>query len=659
MSKQPPARPKKLPTNAGKNPEKYAGWSKQRRFDAAVRKVVHDSWTQTEAALEFGVSRSRLNPKVQEYRREHEARLAQAKVDQAGPMLQGALGPLGLQERRRVPMTFQEFDDYYFAHWTCPDCSAAEGHDVRHQRMPFHDQIIEAIEGDYRRVVINTPPYHAKTTYGTVKDSVYRLVQNPNWRRILVSKSTEFAKTFLYSIDQMFTNPDLYLPDRNLIADWGPFKPEGGSSVWNQNQIYVAGRMSSEKDPSLQVTGVGKQIYGKRADDILADDVADVDNSRNPEMVRKQLEWFDKMAATRVGRAGKIVWIGTRVNPGDIYSVLKMRSGYKVVSLSAIIDDVTEEVLWPEHFPYSQLMIHRDEMLPADFQLIYQNVDVPGLGASFTQEMIDQCKDRDRIIGQFDSSWRLVAGLDLAGANKDSGYTAMTLIGIDVETGMRYIVDQVAVKAMKAPQLKEQMFAWTDMYPISEWRVEVNGVQANLVQYNDEIIKKFAQRGVRVVPHTTHKNKWDPQFGVESTAPLFGTGQISIPWGNAPTAKNFQPFVEELIAFPLGTRSDRVMSFWFADLGCRDYLRRGHLPMFNDRMRVPDRIRRRRRVVDFEKQEVRSIPLEDQRGRFLVPGQRGERIAVGRPRPGGGRIQEDERPERRRYLNVAGSVGFR
>lgn len=650
MSKEPPKRPTKLPVPKP-DPTKYAGWSKQRRFDAAVRKVVHDGWTQTEAAAEFGISRPRLSPKVREYREQHEHRVAQAKAELAGPQLQGALAPQGINERRRVPGSFQEFDSYYFGHWQCPDCGTA------HDRKPFHDEIVDAIAGDHNRVVINTPPFHAKTTYGTVKSTVHRIVQNPNIRRILISKSTDFARTFLTSIDQLLTNPDLYLPDRNLIADWGPFKPDGTASIWNRDQIYVAGRVTAEKDPTVQVIGVLKQIYGRRADEIIADDVADVDNQRNPERVQHMLEWFDKMVATRVGKAGKIVWIGTRVSPGDIYATLKLRSGYKVISYSAILDDVTEEVLWPEHFPYSQLMVHRDEMSPADFQLVYQNVDVPGLGASFTQEMIDLCKDPDRLLGHYDNRWRLVAGLDLAGANKDSGYTAMTLLGIDTETGMRYLVDQVAVKAMKAPQLKEQMFAWTEMYPISEWRVEVNGVQANLVQYNDEIIKKFAQKGVRVVPHTTHKNKWDPQFGVESTAPLFATGQVSIPWGNAPTAKAFQPFIEQLISFPMGTVSDRVMSFWFADLAARDYLRRGHMPMFNERMRVPNRIRRRRRVVDFERQEVRPIPLDRQRGRHLVTGQRGERIAVGRPRPHGD-LGLDVPEEPKRFVNVAGSVGF-
>ena len=103
------------------------------------------------------------------------------------------------------------------------------------------------------------------------------------------------------------------------------------------------------------------------------------------------------------------------------------------------MDDETEATLWPEHFPYTQALVHRSEMRPADFQLIYQQVDIPGVGASFTQEMLDLCKDTSRVQGHFDPSWRLFAGLDPAGANKGSGYTPFTLIGVDPTPGNRYL----------------------------------------------------------------------------------------------------------------------------------------------------------------------------------------------------------------------------
>lgn len=607
--------------------KKYETWSKDRLYKAAIDRVLNQGWTQSDAATEYGISRQHLSGRLQKEREKRSTRVAEAKQ-------QAAVGPLGINETRRIG-TFTEFCDHYLQNWMCPDCG------VHHDTPGFHHEIAAAVTGDFRRVLINMPPYHSKSTLVTVWHTVYDICRDPNLRTLLVSKSLPFARTFMHSISEMLQNHELYGDGPNPIVDWGPFKADG-QSKWSSEQIYVSGRTTAEKDPTVAALGVGQQIYGRRADVIKFDDVATLDNQRNPDRVGQMLEWFDKEALSRIGKRGRAIWIGTRVNPGDVYSTLSTRAGYNILRYPCIMDDETERTLWPEHFPYEQALIHRSEMRPADFQLIYQQVDIPGTGASFTQDMIDMCKDTSRVRGQFDSSWRLFAGLDPAGGNKGSGYTAFTLVGIDPATGKRYLVDSLAVKSMKAPQMKDQILDWTDRYPLFEWRVESNGVQSQIVQYDMELVQHLAKRGVRVVPHHTHGNKWDPQFGVESLAPLMETGLVSIPWGNAPTTQVFQPLIEELVAFPMGNVSDRVMSFWFADLGARELLNRAHLPMFHERMKVPNRIKRRRRVVDFQSQEIRGVALRDQRPGHMTRGQWGyRRQTVGQALPHGSEEEYD------------------
>ena len=582
---------------------KYKNMPKAKRFEEGVRLHLAEGYSQGEAAKAVGVSRQQLNLHCQKARKAQEERVAAAKERMAS-----GGGALGLNERRRVP-PFEEFERMYFGHLECPDCG------VRHDMPGFHKEIVDALESDARRILVNIPPYHAKSTLVTVKHTVYDIVRNPNVRTIVVSKSEPMANRFVSAVANILTNPDLYIgANHDLIADWGPFrKTEGrGDQKWSAGSFFVAGRVSAEKDPTVLALGVGQQIYGARADKIKFDDIATLENSRNPERIAALLEWIDKEALSRIGKSGKAIWVGTRVSAGDIYSILGNRNGYRVVRYPCIVDDSSELTLWPEHFPYEQALIHRSEMKPADFQLIYQNVDVPGLGASFTPEMIDACKDQQRVVGHFEPHWRLIAGLDPAGGNKDSGFTAMTLVGVDPGTGMRYVIDQTAVKSMKAPEMKAQILEWSDRYPLSEWRVEVNGVQSQLVQYDRELVAKLAQRGVRVVPHTTHRNKWDPQFGVESMAPLFEAQLVSIPWGNAPSARVMQPLLEELVGFPMAVTQDRVMSLWFTHIGAKEFMERQTMPLFDRRMRVPKRIARNRRVVDFDRREVRNVPLRTQ-----------------------------------------------
>lgn len=628
-------------------------WSKKRRFDEAMKKVLHHKWTQAKAAAYYGVSRPRLNIHIQaERRRLAEMHAAVLAGSVSGTPAAGAgLAPaVGLNEQRRVG-SFEEFDQRYWGGWICPDCLC------HHATPGFHKEIIAALESDATRLLVNLPPYHAKSTLVTVKHTIFETVRNPNHRTMIISKSHKFAQTFLHSIDQLLTNPELYANGPNLIKDWGPFKPDADRSVWNADSIYIAGRVTAEKDPTVQVLGAMGQVYGRRADSIKADDVATLENQRNPARVQQMLEWFDKEVSSRIGRRGKLCYVGTRVHPGDIYSTLANREGYEVLRYPLILDETNEDMLWGDHFTYEMAQTKRAEMRDADFQLVYQNIDVPGLGASFTQEMIDGCKDPDRVRGQYESGWRLIAGLDPAGGNKDSGYTAGVLIGVDLHTGKRYLIDCFNVKSLKAPQLKQQIFDWVDQYPIYAWRVENNGLQSQLVQYNEEIIRYLAQKGVRVEPHNTQKNKWDAQFGVESMAPLFSAGLMSIPWGNRPSAQTFQPLVEQLVVFPMGMVTDLAMAMWMADLGCRDIMRRAHLPMFDSRMKVPNRIRRKRVVVDFEQQKVTRVPLKDQRGPVLSgAGPRGyRRVTTGRPI-----AQQDvvdpPAPELTPFVNVAGNV---
>lgn len=628
---------------------KYVTWSRSRRLEAAVLRVLNEDWAQTEAADTYGVSRQSVNKHVGVERRK-QAELEEKQAELALRVTDAAKGPLGLPEERRVG-TFEEFDERYFGRWICPDC------EVHHPTPEFHRSISEVLEdADLKRVVINMPPYHAKSTLVTVKNTVYKLVKNPNHRRIIMSKSLPFARTFLHSVDQLLTNPDLYDDGPNLIADWGPFKSEAKNSVWSKEQIYVTGRVTAEKDPSVQVLGVNGQIYGRRADDIVADDIADIDNQTNPARVAQMLTWLDKEALSRVGRNGRMIFVGTRVHPGDIYSFIVKRPTYKVLQFPCILDDTLETTLWPDHFPYDAAVIRREEMKPAEWQLVYQNVDVPGLGASWNEEMIEQCKDTSRVIGMYEPDWRLVMGLDLAGGSKDSGYTAGVVKGVDLRTGKRFYVDSFNEKSMKAPRLRDQILEFADLYPLYELRVEVNGLQSQIIQYNEELVQALALKGIRVVPHTTHKNKWDAEFGVESMAPLWGASMVSVPWGNAPSARKMQALLEQMLLFPMGMQSDLVMADWFADLGCRDLLKRAHLPLFNERMRVPDRIRQKRRIVDFGAREVRRVPMSDQRG----PAAGLDRVSTLRRRTIGRPMQHGEElpapPPTTRFVNVAGDV---
>lgn len=76
------------------------------------------------------------------------------------------------------------------------------------------------------------------------------------------------------------------------------------------------------------------------------------------------------------------------------------------------------------------------------------------------------------------------------------------------------------------------------------------------------------ERGFRIIPHTTSRNKSDPVMGVASMAGSFIRGEVSIPNGNAYVQDRFQPLQHQLRSWRPNVSGkmltqDTVMALWF------------------------------------------------------------------------------------------------
>lgn len=602
----------------GRNPN-YMRYSVGVRVNKAVGKVIDDGWPIAEAARQFGINRGNLSKRVKAEREAREEKYTQSRAE----VLAEAGSKLVLpHETRRVPETYRDFFNTYFTNWVCPSC------DEHHEVPDFHDEMVKVQRSGSKRNVILLPPYHSKSTVLTVMDTVMDIAHDPNLRTAIVSKGQDLAKGFLRQIKLMLVDERLYDDSvRNLIEDYGPFVGD----TWSKEEIIVAGRTGGEAGATVQALGYGGAVYGRRIDRIKFDDIADLENQRNPDRVLQMLEKIDKEYLSRIGKRGIATWVGTRVNAGDLYPVLMKRPGYKVVRYPMILSDEDKLTIWPEHADYDYALQIRNELSPHDFQLIYQQVDMPGAWAAFTEQIIENAKNGERTVGQYDNRWRLVAGLDPGGATKTSGYTAFALVGVNTETHVRYIIDSYAQKGMQPGALRDKIMEWSDLYPIYEWRIESVGVQSQIAQ-SPEITRPLAQRGIRVMPHQTSGNKWDREFGVEAMAPKFSAGLYDIPWLGVRSAQVMHPLIEQLLGFPMAAVQDRVMALWFAECGIREILQRTHLPMFDSRVKLPSRIQRNRRIVSFSRGEIRPVRQTDlYRGHLTEQGSGQLRATYGAP----------------------------
>jgi len=174
-------------------------------------------------------------------------------------------------------------------------------------------------KGNPNRLLVNVPPEHAKSTTVTMNYATYRIATNPNVKIIIVSKTREKAREFVYGIKERLSHPRY----EKLQAVYGP---DGGwkedAATWKVDTVYLGqgSRDSEAKDPTLQALGVGGQIYGARADLIILDDIVTTENAHE---WQKQLNWLQKMVITRLGKNGKLLIMGTRVAPNDLYREIR------------------------------------------------------------------------------------------------------------------------------------------------------------------------------------------------------------------------------------------------------------------------------------------------------------------------------------------------
>ena len=463
--------------------------------------------------------------------------------------------------------------------------------------------------GAANRVLINVPPEHAKSTVITINYVTYRLAINPNIRIILVSKTQGMARKFLSAIKTRLSHP-------NWIKLQTAFGPNGGykadSPTWSADMIYLgSGRDSGEKDPTVQALGFGSQIYGARADLIILDDVVMNSNAHEWE---KQIEWLQKEVITRLGRHGKLLIVGTRVSPVDLYKMIRDgqqwtggKSPFTYFAQPAVLEFDEKPKGWKTLWPYTDrpegeqdeaneqglypkwdgpsLFTRRSEVAPSVWAMVYQQEDVVE-DAIFAPAAVAGCVNGMRKRGplkpgtpghpkHIESAYTVI-GLDPA----MTGNTAAVVLTYNRTDSMIYVLDAVNMTEPTPAKIRDLIEDWVQRYKPQELRIEINAHQ-KAYALDDDLRNWLSMYGCQLNSHFTGKNKWDTSFGVASMASLFGSLRdgrfqdnniIELPSNEG--SEGLKALVQQLITWKPETRNptDCVMALWFAVIRVRELM---------------------------------------------------------------------------------------
>ena len=461
-----------------------------------------------------------------------------------------------------------------------------------------------------KRLLINVPPEHAKSTVITVNYCVYRIAMDPNVKITIVSKTQERAKEYLYSIKQRLSH-ERWSKLQAVYGSAGGWKED--ADTWKADRIYLS-RDSTEKDPTVQALGIGGQITGARSNLIILDDVVTTSNAHEWE---KQLLWLQRDVVTRLGDNGKLLIVGTRIAANDLYREIRNpehwvggKTPFTYFAMPAVLEfyeDPTEWVtLWPKsHVPWEgsdegvlpdenglypkwdgpALFRRRSEVSPSAWALVYQQQDVQEdsiFPPAAVQGSINRMRKRGLLRAgtaghpREQGAWYTIMGLDPA----MSGNTAAVVMTVDRNTRHRYILDVENMKDPTPQKVQELIETWVEKYQPQELRIEINAHQ-KAYSLDLDLQQYLASHGVKFSSQFTGKNKWDTSFGVAAMSGLFGSVRngthqddnlIELPSQDG--SEGIKALIQQLITWRPDTRgpTDCVMALWFCELRAKEII---------------------------------------------------------------------------------------
>jgi hypothetical protein len=502
--------------------------------------------------------------------------------------------------------------------------------------------------------VLNCPPGTGKTTTFTHDIPTWLICRDRTIRELLghatQRNATAYSRHVRNTLSRVrpLTNDAGQQSEGILAADYGRFKPANGD-LWRAEEFVVAqfnDDFLDDKEPTCAAFGRESETIGHRANLVVWDDLVTKAILRNAEQIDAQREWWVDVAEKRLEPAGLLLLQGQRLGPEDLYRYcLDMPD---VTELEG--DDFTEEqlaqapkkyihIVYPAHveklckggdhkdaegYPNGCILdpvrlpwrdIRREERNNLNYRTVYQQEDinpaavlVPKLWVDggvdpATGEHFQGCWDRDRGLAEIP---RGLAPPVLSIATADPSPTKFWAIEwwlVHPLSNQHFLLDLIR-QSMDAPDFldwnqnggvfsgimdewqtrSEQMGA-----PITHWVVENNAAQRFMLQY-DHVHRWRRKRGVTIIPHATHLNKVNPDYGVETVKNLYRYGQVRLPGlqnrngVRDPGRLAAMKLVDEVTRYPESRTDDCLMAQWFLTYNLPGLIR----------AQVPDVVQQRR-----------------------------------------------------------------
>lgn len=233
----------------------------------------------------------------------------------------------------------------------------------------FHRTMLdyEGIESGGRRIQgVLAPRGSWKTGIGTIGDATWEVCDDPNIPIQIFAESQGTSVKFLSEIKQHLQY------NKELRYFYGEHVPKTG---WRTTEFTSAQCTVIQKEPTIEVFGVGGRVVGRRARRQYMDDLVSLTNSRTDHTRAQIADWYSTVAKPILNPGGVQKIRGTRYFARDLYYSLLDMYGKDVFCIIPAIwmdEEGIERSYWPQRFPLKDLLEERKHN-PISFSLQYMN----------------------------------------------------------------------------------------------------------------------------------------------------------------------------------------------------------------------------------------------------------------------------------------------
>ena len=404
----------------------------------------------------------------------------------------------------------------------------------RHHRI-MAEKFNRIATGDLKRLIVNMPPRHTKSEFGSYLLPAWLMGRNPRLKIMQTTHTAELAFRFGRKV-------------RNLMNSKEYSKIFEGVELRADSQ--AAGRWETSKGGEYFAAGVGGAVTGRGADLLIIDDPHSEQDALSPTAMENAYEWYTSGPRQRLQPGGSIVIIMTRWAENDLTGKLIRQQArdiladkWEVVEFPALMPE-TDEPLWKEFWKKEDLLAVKGSLSIGKWEAQWQQNPTSEQSAILKREWWktwegDEIPPLEYVMQSYDTAYSKKSNAD---------FSAITPWGVFYaeEGGPPNIILVYAKRGRwDFPDLRRKA-----LEEFKYWDPECIFIEAKASGM--PLTQELRNMGIPVTNYSPSRGN-DKFTRVNSIAPLLESGLVWCPdtrWG--------EEVIEECAAFPAGEHDDYV-----------------------------------------------------------------------------------------------------